>query len=1195
MEKRMFIKTAVIAVILAVAVFAAERQIQAAGLAQEYLWDGFAADGSGDHLRNDPRVIIFDNFSDYNGDVNAHIKSGSSMEPKRWIGGGAGFSLDSNNSFTGGYSLRLRTEGSGAQGRTIQQWVDTRALRGEEMISGQPHTAVGNNVAGIPSGGMPTYSDVRHREGGYDHLFARAAVMFSPQFNIDNRTIHTGFGFSGGYFSRPNPNVGGTRGGQPNPGSTAGYRSNGFDRFIASIETRFEGQRINPPNGIASGPFAGRFPGVQLPAPSTVQPGSALIYLYGAEQVGLHGNVMFSDGGVVPSTGGDGARPVNRGTSRIAAEDVYRNLDGRGLGFQQLPNFAFPLGEWFTLEYELKLNTVTGTPIPAPPNHYYPTAQAQQANDKNTYPLGHPRGLGVQPLPAGGAGFEVKADGIIRVWVNGELIMNYEDVVLRHTNEMVIDHVAFSSFFEMNGSVMDVWYDNIIVATEYIGLVNKTGADPNTSLGTPTIDITPTSAETERGGTHQFNAVLDFGTHTPSRISVNGAQTGLLGASKRIPFNGNWGSTFNLMNDFTVGKAIIVYVDSPYDGAHLSQYVRVGKNNSWSNQDVLNVEWDSEGRWFQLHYLDYAEAQGTTDFSRVTGNEAAFVIYSSGYNLADVMNVTAVRVGTPEYSVTWSVSGSSSPDTRIRGGLLTVSASEEFPSLTVRAELSRYPMRFATASVSVSGIQTYSFNYYANGGEGSDFTEKGFANLVYTIPKPPFAKTGYAFIGWNTQADGSGVWYRQGRTIPNVNGGLNLYAQWAENRASVIVTPNTAVMAQGSSRQFRGYALPAERLDIPYMAGWGGSMQIQGNWSSNVHINTNNLWASGLFLNMNQGMGMIVYYDSPYDLEILKDRMMLVVTQLADLGTMRGFPNPGAWHSTNISNVAHWDANNRFFIIYEDLLAAYLAELVKDYHTVTNLGVNLANGGIGAIRLLLSLNNGAVLPDPITITGIQMWTADPLEWSVNSASSSINANGLLNVSSAEIRGTLTVKASLGNDSGYGTASVTVTGDNVRQVHAVTVTGVGAGAYPSSAISGETVTLDAGIHREGYIFDSWTVNPSSVAVTNASSPVGASFQMIDAPVEITANWLRLGAVVTGGKGNVTSEDVTYLARNVAGHTGFDLIDRRVANLYGEDRDPLIGDVTMLARWLIGYDLAYLTFYYKNDSIPSFSKRAAKTAL
>jgi hypothetical protein len=79
----------------------------------------------------------------------------------------------------------------------------------------------------------------------------------------------------------------------------------------------------------------------------------------------------------------------------------------------------------------------------------------------------------------------------------------------------------------------------------------------------------------------------------------------------------------------------------------------------------------------------------------------------------------------------------------------------------------------------------------------------------------------------------------------------------------------------------------------------------------------------------------------------------------------------------------------------------------------------------------------------------------------------------------------------------------------------------------------------------------------------------SFDNVTEDTVVTAKWLRIGAVSTGGTGNVTSADVTYLARYIIGHSGFTLADNRIGNLAGYDRPPKMADVTLLARLMVGY--------------------------
>ena len=424
---------------------------QTHGFANEYIWDGFAADGSNKTMRKDRRVVMFDNFTDYGGEIGKHAKSVGTLEPKRWMIIPEGTALDKSNSFTGNYSLKFTVPPNLEKGRTISQWVDTRALRGEPM-NGEFMTGRGNMqdaLAGIkeseygPPGQSPVY-DTAHKEGGYDHLFMRAAVMFGETYE---NSVHTGMGLSGGYFNRPHFYMGSL---PEHPGSSAGYRSNGFDRFIASLEPNMRTQTgITPPE-----------------APR--QPGWLNIYNYGAEQTGIHGNHIFADGTVVPATGGDRTRFLSR----------YEN---KNKGFIYFDNYCPPLCEWITLEYELKLNTVIGTPVSPGSNFLYPRGDHEKTQASVVEsPIGSKYGRGPQPVPVGAsADYKVLADGIIRVWANGILIMNYEDIIIRHTNEMTIDLVQFSAYFRNPPKAVDVWYDNVVVATEYIGPVNKTGADPD--------------------------------------------------------------------------------------------------------------------------------------------------------------------------------------------------------------------------------------------------------------------------------------------------------------------------------------------------------------------------------------------------------------------------------------------------------------------------------------------------------------------------------------------------------------------------------------------------------------------------------------------------------------------------------------------------------------------------------------------
>ncbi len=74
----------------------------------------------------------------------------------------------------------------------------------------------------------------------------------------------------------------------------------------------------------------------------------------------------------------------------------------------------------------------------------------------------------------------------------------------------------------------------------------------------------------------------------------------------------------------------------------------------------------------------------------------------------------------------------------------------------------------------------YSVTYDANGGTGSHVDENIESGTIYHVLAPEDAgisRPGYTFVGWNTAADGSGMFYEPGDTI-TITGDVTLYAQW---------------------------------------------------------------------------------------------------------------------------------------------------------------------------------------------------------------------------------------------------------------------------------------------------------------------------------------------------------------------------------------------------------------------------------
>lgn len=73
----------------------------------------------------------------------------------------------------------------------------------------------------------------------------------------------------------------------------------------------------------------------------------------------------------------------------------------------------------------------------------------------------------------------------------------------------------------------------------------------------------------------------------------------------------------------------------------------------------------------------------------------------------------------------------------------------------------------------------YTITFDSNGGSGSMSSKTVSAGTSFYLPINTFTRSGYEFVGWNTNADGSGVSYTNGQRItPSRN--ITLYAQWEE-------------------------------------------------------------------------------------------------------------------------------------------------------------------------------------------------------------------------------------------------------------------------------------------------------------------------------------------------------------------------------------------------------------------------------
>lgn len=115
----------------------------------------------------------------------------------------------------------------------------------------------------------------------------------------------------------------------------------------------------------------------------------------------------------------------------------------------------------------------------------------------------------------------------------------------------------------------------------------------------------------------------------------------------------------------------------------------------------------------------------------------------------------------------------------------------------------------------------YTINYNSNKGTGTMDAQSVTYDSEDKILQNKFKRSGYAFVGWNTKADGTGTDYKAGdsASMDVINGGsTTLYAQWRQiDHVSLRYNVDYGSLSTDLSK--KGYNLNANwiiRNDIPY-------------------------------------------------------------------------------------------------------------------------------------------------------------------------------------------------------------------------------------------------------------------------------------------------------------------------------------------------------------------------------------------
>jgi len=217
-----------------------------------------------------------------------------------------------------------------------------------------------------------------------------------------------------------------------------------------------------------------------------------------------------------------------------------------------------------------------------------------------------------------------------------------------------------------------------------------------------------------------------------------------------------------------------------------------GGDNWWGEEQtfVFNT-WPLDETYPDHFFFGIPHVQyyvGTTDFLKVVF-ETGTKIDQPTYNLATsaTPNAGGRVVGTPgmqpfnglpyEYAEGAFISLTAIPNTGLRfvewemTGIDTLDTAKSVLQFDLPAGNVNAVARFVAADNLIIA-------YNANGGAGAVSAGTVLPGEDYVIEENAFYFTDYVFVGWNTEADGSGDAYAPGDVMEDINADITLFAQW---------------------------------------------------------------------------------------------------------------------------------------------------------------------------------------------------------------------------------------------------------------------------------------------------------------------------------------------------------------------------------------------------------------------------------
>ena len=180
--------------------------------------------------------------------------------------------------------------------------------------------------------------------------------------------------------------------------------------------------------------------------------------------------------------------------------------------------------------------------------------------------------------------------------------------------------------------------------------------------------------------------------------------------------------------------------------------------------------------------------------------------------------------------------------------------------------------KLADKDITIKAIytaKTYTVIYDANGGEGTMANQILSYDKADTLKACGFTREDHTFLGWNTKADGSGVFYADQQVVKNMTivDGIVLYAQWQVNAPNVHTVTFMANGVVVDKVTFNEGDKELSRVpEVPTRTGYTGAWE--GYVLANTDITVNAVYTANEYtvvFNANGGAGSMPNQTMTYD------------------------------------------------------------------------------------------------------------------------------------------------------------------------------------------------------------------------------------------------------------------------------------------------------------------------------------------